>query len=108
MSTQEKRQRSKQSRLEMKRTNGARINIVVADIRISGKSPIATPPRAALSGRPSREPQAQAEAQSSESSPEPTSEAKTAASREPADNGGHGGDDKDTRIAYLEKEIAIM
>jgi activating signal cointegrator complex subunit 1 len=90
----------------------AGVNIVMAGIRISSKSPIATPPRAALSGRSAREraeAQAQADAHSSESSPDSSaSEAKTASNREQADNGSYGGEDKDARIAYLEKEMAIM
>jgi chromosome segregation ATPase len=80
----------------------------MAGIRIPNKSPIATPPRAALPARSSR-PDTQADSQSSESSPDPTSsEAKTAPSREQADNDGHDADDKTARIAYLEKEMAIM
>jgi hypothetical protein len=80
----------------------------MAGIRIPNKSPIATPPRAALPARSSR-PDTQTDAQSSESSPDPTSsEAKTAPGREQADHGSHEADDKAARIAYLEKEIAIM
>lgn len=82
----------------------------MAGIRISNKtqSPIATPPRAALSGRSSRT-DPKADAQSSESSPDSsTSEAKTAPGREQTAAGDHEADDKAARIAYLEKERAIM
>lgn len=80
----------------------------MAGIRISNKSPIAPPPRAALPARSSR-PDAQADAQSSESSPDPTSsEAKAAPGREQADHSSHEAEDKATRIAYLEKDMAVM
>ncbi len=80
----------------------------MAGIRIPNRSPIATPPRVALSGRSSR-PDTQADAQSSESSPDPTSsEAKPAPSREQGGHGSHEADEKASRIAYLEKEMAIM
>jgi chromosome segregation ATPase len=88
--------------------NAAGADIAMAGIRVTNKSPIATPPRAALSGRSSR-PETQAEAQSSESSPDPaSSEAKSATIRDQEDHGGHETDDKAARIAYLEKEMAVM
>lgn len=80
----------------------------MAGIRVTNKSPIATPPRVALSGRSSR-PEIHADAPSSESGPDPaTSEAKPAATCDQADHGGHENDDKIARIAYLEKEMTIM
>lgn len=80
----------------------------MAGTRIPNTSPIATPPRAALSGRSTRA-DAQADGQSSESSPDPTSsEAKAPPSREQADSSVLEADDKSARIAYLEKEMSIM
>lgn len=77
-------------------------------VRVSGKSPIAQPPRAALSGRSSRTDQ-QSDAPSSETSPDPPGlDTEKVINREQGENATQDSDDRSARIDYLEKDMAVM
>jgi hypothetical protein len=79
-----------------------------AGVRVAGKSPIAQPPRVALSGRSSRSDQTP-DAPSTESSPDPSaSDAEKVTTREQIDNAAQDSDAKSDRIDFLEKDMAIM
>lgn len=77
-------------------------------VRVSGKSPIAQPPRAALPGRSSRAEQ-HSDGPSSETSPDPPGQdAENPSTREHAEAVGPESDDKTARIDFLEKDMAVM
>ena len=80
--------------------------LTMAGARMPKGSPIAAPPRAALSGRVSRS-DALDEGQSSESSSEPNTSDAKAVSRDQVET-GIDTDDKAVRVAHLEKEMATM
>ena len=70
------------------------------------RSPITLPPRVALSGRPARVDQS--DGQSSDGTADPIPETEATSSREQGEHGGSDVDNKNARIAALEKDIAIM
>lgn len=89
----------------------AAVNVAMLGIRVAGRSPIAPLPRVALSSRAPRdrpEGQSQDGPPSESSSDARASERPGTASREQVEIQGRGTDDKDARIAWLEKEMAVM